>query len=225
VLVRIWREIVSANTAIQGPFTVAVLAQERRGGFFDLARDHYGGATPISPHPTERGVVDAVTRGNATVGVLPMPAADDEAPWWPLLAASGKHIPRVVARLPFAPPVKVRNRDEQALVVACIVQEPSGDDRTLLSVETGEEASGRMVQAALAAAGLPAAPAAKIQDRATPDRWFHLVECEEFVAAEDPRLAALADELDIPAGSVIAIGGYAVPLSPEELGLPKGRRA
>jgi len=224
-LVRIWREIVSANTAIQGPFSVAVLAQERRGGFFDLARDHYGSATPISSHTTERGVVDAVTRGNAAVGVLPMPAAGDEAPWWPLLAATGKRIPRVVARLPFAPPAKPRSRDEQALVVARIEPEPSGDDRTLLSVETGEHVSGRMIQTALTAVKLPAQPTAKFQDQADPDRWFHLVECENFVADDDSRLGALADKLELPAGAVIMIGGYAVPLSAEDLLGPKGKKS
>src|SRR3989304_6084616 len=42
-LVRIWREILSASLAMQGPFSVAVFATETAYGLWDLARDHFGG--------------------------------------------------------------------------------------------------------------------------------------------------------------------------------------
>ncbi|WP_042704124.1 chorismate mutase, partial [Azospirillum sp. B506] len=48
VVVRIWREMITAFTRMQGPFAVAVYAPEDRRGFWDVARDHFGGFVPMT---------------------------------------------------------------------------------------------------------------------------------------------------------------------------------
>ena len=56
-LVRIWRELMSALIRLQGPFAVGVYAPDERLTYWDLARDHYGGLTPILGHGSTGQVV------------------------------------------------------------------------------------------------------------------------------------------------------------------------
>ena len=101
VLVRIWREIISAFAGLQGPLAVAVYAAEGAPDLRTRARDHFGSLTPVTEHGSARSVVRAVTEGSATIGLLPVPESDDEDPWWRLLANDGKGTPRIIARVPF----------------------------------------------------------------------------------------------------------------------------
>jgi len=50
VLVRLWRELVSALLRLQGPFAVAVQGAGHGPGCWELARDHFGSLTPITAH-------------------------------------------------------------------------------------------------------------------------------------------------------------------------------
>src|SRR3546814_12684795 len=67
-LMRVWREIFAALTRIQGAFAVAVHAPDDQRDLWDIARDHYGSATPVSamnaPTPALRAVID----GTAKIG-------------------------------------------------------------------------------------------------------------------------------------------------------------
>ena len=126
-LLRIWRELIVATLSFEGPFGVAVLADERRPGLWDLARDQYGSHVPLTLHPSRRSVVDAVRRQEATVGVLPWPEERDEAePWWRYLLSTADDAPRVIARLPFAGPPNGRGDDLDALVICPVGQAPAG---------------------------------------------------------------------------------------------------
>src|SRR6201987_4516168 len=72
-LVRMWREMLAATVRLQSPFSVAVFAPAGRPGIWDLARDHYGSNTAMTAHSSFTAVVRAVTAGESTIGVLPMP--------------------------------------------------------------------------------------------------------------------------------------------------------
>src|ERR1700746_1285579 len=76
-LVRMWREMLAATVRMQSPFSVAVFAPSARPGFWDLARDHYGSNTPMTAHDAAYPVIWAVAKGEASVGVLPMPEANE----------------------------------------------------------------------------------------------------------------------------------------------------
>src|SRR5471032_3313301 len=71
---RIWREIITAITALQQPLAVAVYAPDDQPGAWDIARDHYGSQVPMTPFSTISQVIRAVTDRSATIGVLPMPS-------------------------------------------------------------------------------------------------------------------------------------------------------
>jgi len=53
---------------------------------WDLARDHYGSHTPMMAFHSASELLRTLGEGRAAVGVLPMPAEGESAPWWPLCA-------------------------------------------------------------------------------------------------------------------------------------------
>jgi len=219
-LVRIWREMIGALLAIQAPFAVAVQSPARGTDFVELARNHFGVVVPLQVCRTAGQVVRAVADGEASAGLVPMPAglemADEPEPWWTSLAGGSGESPRVVARLPFVspPPSTGAVEPPQALVIACRDHDETGDDRTLAVLETGPDVSRDRLRAAMIAGGLESAGLMAISRRG--DVWLHLVEIHGHVAVSDPRLARLAAQRE-PVAHVSVIGGYATPLPPESI--------
>ncbi|MBW6400271.1 chorismate mutase [Roseomonas sp. HJA6] len=194
-IVRIWREIFMASSAIQGAVSVAVHAP---AGETRLAQEHFGPIAPMRVHPTPARALAAVSAGEASVAVLPLPAEGEEAAtaWWAWL-----DVPRlqVVARLPFM----AATDGVGALVVAPVPPDPSGEDRSLVLVEAEARASrGRIAQgfeeAGFTMTSLLLARAA--------DETLALAEVEGFLGAEDPRLAAL------PWPRRTILGAYSAPV-------------
>lgn len=198
-LVRIWREIFMASTAIQGAFSVAAYVPAAQGAAARAAREQFGPATPIRVHPTPARALAAVTGGEASVAVLPLPQdgeAEEEA-WWTRL-----EVPRlqVVARLPF---IAATPADSAALVVAPVAPDPSGADRSLLAVEVEADGQRSRIAQGFAAAGFEATTLVLAR---TPAATVALVEVDGFLRAEDPRLAAL------PWPQRTILGAYAAPV-------------
>ena len=77
LIVHIWREIFSANIALQGTLSVAVCAPEGTFGYRNLARDHFGWRTPMIAFRSAAQVLEAVSDGKASVGVLPVPHGEE----------------------------------------------------------------------------------------------------------------------------------------------------
>jgi chorismate mutase-like protein len=213
VVVRMWREMIGALTRLQGPFAVAVLAPEERRGFWDVARDHYGSFTPMIPVNSPAAAVRAVSDGTATVGIVPYPAEDDGDPWWRFLVSSDPRTPRVVARLPFGGRGNARGEDRDALAIALMAPEPTGDDRSLLGIELGVDLSRGRLKDALEAVGLRPVGFCTWHARDPGGPSVHLVEIADFVDLRDARLAAFVERMgDVPV-RINTIGGYAVPLT------------
>jgi len=102
-VVRIWREIFAATTAMQGPHLIAVCEATPGGGFEQCAREHFGALTPLRVHPSPAQALRDVSRGNATAALLPMPLESDEPgkAWWTALLQNDEPRIHIVARLPF----------------------------------------------------------------------------------------------------------------------------
>jgi len=144
--------------------------------------------------------------GRATVALLPLPGAVEGEPWWRFLAPPGETTPRIIARLPFvglplAP-------DHEALVIALVDQEESGDDRSLLLLETREEISRTALKKRLDQAGF-AREAQGIWDEAS-GRRLHLIEVDGWVTATDPRLRRLGIPDDGLIEQLRVAGSFAV---------------
>ncbi|CAK0771973.1 chorismate mutase [uncultured Gammaproteobacteria bacterium] len=212
-LVRIWREMISGLTRMQGPFAVAVYAPEDRRGHWDIARDHFGGFTPMAAVNSPLAAIRAVTEGGATVGIVPFPSEDDVDPWWRLLAADdGRPLPRVVARLPFGGRGNARGDAGDALAIACVAYEPTGDDRSLIRLELSEDLSRSRLKDALAAVGLAPIGFYSWQDPASGPGLTLLIEVADYVTVGDRRLPALYKRLGETLRRIATLGGYAVPL-------------
>ena len=215
VLVSIWREIISAMTALEGPYAVAVYAENAdHDGLPALARLQYGAERPISIHQTVLGVLRAVSDGHATVGVLPLPQGEEADPWWRNLVRNGPDVPKIIARLPFAA-VDHRFEGLEALAVALAPPEASDRDRSYLVVENSAQLSRGGLRELLTRADFHVVDMQNWSARGKVP-WV-LVEVDDFLDAADPRVRRLAEEDDSPIGQVWVIGSYAVPLSAEEL--------
>lgn len=217
VLVSIWREIISAMTALEGPYAVAVYAQKMgHDGLPALARAQYGAERPISAHQTVLGVLRAVSDGHATVGVLPLPQGEEADPWWRNLVRTGPDVPKIIARLPFAA-LNHRFDGLDALAIALAPPEASDLDHSFLVAENTAQLSRGGLREALTRADFQVVDMQNWSARGKVP-WV-LVEVDGFLEANDPRVVRLAEAENSPIGQVWVIGSYAVPLSVEELAL------
>ena len=215
VLVRLWRELLSGTTAMQTKLEIAVSAPQTGAALWDLARDHFGSHTAMTPLRSAGEVVSAVIEGRASLGIVPVPGPREGDGWWRRLMGADPQKPRVIARLPFGTRGNARPEDADACVIARIEPEPSGDDVSLYIIETSEGVSRTRVIAALAEAGLEAARLAGTEPGGARDA--QLVELQGWIAPEDGRLQAGARAIGEKLLGVSSLGFYARPLSPAEL--------
>jgi chorismate mutase/prephenate dehydratase len=217
-LVRIWRELLAATTRAQGNFTIAVYAPPEAQGFWDLARDHYGSHTQLLAYRTTGQVIQAVTEGQAAVGVLPMPQEEERDPWWRHLLSTHDNAPHVIARLPFGSRGNARSDGADALAIGSGAEQPTGQDRTLLVAENALDISRGRMFSTLAGLGFACTFMASCEHAEAANT---LIEIDGFVPLSDPRLELLRAQLGSALYRLLRFGSYAVPLSTAELGLPK----
>jgi len=208
-VIRIWRELMSALLRLQGPFAVAVHVPQGSAphggrGCLDLVSFHYGAGTATLARERPGQVLADIMDGSATIGVLPLPRADEDDPWWPLLLTHAQAAPRIIARLPFAASQPGAANAPEALVLGLSVPEATDDDRSYLILESDVPISRSALQAALGAAGLHCHGLQQVARR-------YLIECNGFIVKDDPRLGALADHFGTRA-VLLAAGSYAVPI-------------
>lgn len=203
-LVRMWREMISSLTAMQGPYAVAVYAGGSEQGYWDLARDHFGSHTLVTAYSTRRDVLTQVSEGGATHGVLPFPSEHDDPPWWGRL--SSPNVPRIVLRLPFAGLGNARGEAPEALVIARVAPEPTGDDHTLMVVETSEDVSNLALTEMLGKAKLAASVIASHEK----NLHIHLVDARGFLTDGDVGVQLLSARDQVH--QVALVGAYPAPL-------------
>ena len=212
VIGRIWRELITASTALQGGMSVAVTAPETRRGYWDIARDHFGGLVPLTACASAVSVVRTVADGGATIGVVPEPEDDEAAPWWPLLFGEGKTLPRIVGRLPFFGRSNARSEARSALMIGRVPVAASGNDHSFLAIELAGPLSRGALKTALEKQEIkPRRFFAEAEG--FPGRALHLVEVDGFVPADDARLRALGAAMGEKIGRSCLLGSYAVPLN------------
>ena len=216
-LAAIWRLLITATLAFEGPFSVAVFTPHENGGYWDLARDHFGSAVPMTRHASVRSVLEAVHRQDATVGVLPMVAHDDADPWWRHIVTNQPGAPRIVGRLPFAGRGNGVGGDLEALIVCPLQWTPCGRDRSLFALDLEPGLGLNQVRKMLTDNGLAPTLVVQWREDAGTGAWLYLFEIDGWVAPDDPRLAALEERFATMFKRCIRLGGYARPLSAAEL--------
>ncbi len=207
VVARLWREIMSTFTALQGSFILAVYVPD--GGdrdLVELSREHYGTYTKIVIHRSESQVIRAVMDGEASVAILPVPSESSATPWWISLMGGQSNPLYVISRLPF---ISHQRLTAEAVTVARLPPEATGDDKSWLGLETLHDVSRSRLIADIAAAGF--ADVRLLDSRPSSAIMLTLVEVSGCVTATDPRLAALV-QTSQPVLRAVALGGYATPL-------------
>jgi len=205
LLTRWWRELFAATTSMQGSYVVAVCDTEAASPFTQAAREHFGALTPLRVHRSPSQAIAEISAGAAICAVLPMPAEGEASAWWTALLHRDEPRIHVIARLPFYVPRPEGAPRVQALVVAAVAPDASGQDRSLIGLELTGESSRARLSAALTAAGL--VPLSSILRR-DPAATTALVEVEGLVTESDPRLARLGEVARAP----VLLGAYAVPV-------------
>ncbi|MFC4271481.1 chorismate mutase [Sneathiella chungangensis] len=211
VVAAIWRELISAVGWMQRPYSVSITAPDKSVGYWDLARFHFGSATPMKLHQLPTVVLREVYENPATLGVLPWLTRERDT-WWTHLAQGGENVPRILAALPFLDNPSGEFEDLNSLVIGRAEPEPSGDDVTLMVLATREEVSRARLNENLIKAGLKGYCAdSRLPDGGEGD-WLHLIEMPEFVAKTDPRLVDLGKISGDGFIKAVILGAYAVPI-------------
>lgn len=144
LIVRIWRELIGASLASQGPFHVNVWGGKDLARAVELSRYRFGAAPPLRTlAKPEEALAAAKTRGGVAVLALSADSA-----WWARLLAEPKlkvfaALPDLAAWGPLA-----------ALAVAEVEVEPTGDDRTFWVTDAPQ--SGAAIEEALSRDGVAA---------------------------------------------------------------------
>ena len=216
LVVRVWRELISGFTLMEGALKVAVYTPEKGEDLWDHARDHYGSFTPLVEMPSAIAAIKAVQANKATVAVVPPPKANDKDAWWPLLAADKKNVLTVFACLPFES-VKpgrgnARNTLPMGLIVGKLYPELTGDDHSYLAMQCVHVPEAEM-RRLLGKAGYKVRQMlAQSLGRGGSAPTAYLVETEGYVGRSDTRLARLRAMLGSRLQYLAPLGGYAVPL-------------
>lgn len=203
-IARMWRELITASSGMQGPFEVAIYGSNNPAGYLDIARWHFGVVAPSTLHNSAAQVLQRVGEGKGVVGILPLPGGGDPGgDWWPALASQSL---RIVARLPFLRMEGSNSGD--AVAVATIDREETGDDSSFLLAFCRNEMSRAAVRRLLADSGIDCRPL----DTHKQDKRLMLFDTKGYLTDDDIRLArAVASEEKLLERIVVA-GGYAQPL-------------
>ncbi len=216
-LVRLWREVFALSIRAQGPFTVAVCAPTGERAIWDLARAHFGHATPCRRVDRAAQALRDVAEDGVQAAVLPPP--NDDVLWWTGLIESQPRL-HVVARLPFVAATGDSDGAE-ALVVTARAPDASGDDLSLLAIAARAELSRGRLRDLLAEAGFDAHWRGATRPPGSLEAW-HLIEVAGFLEVDDPRLVELPRDHPRELERCVRIGAWARPLAtpPAEVGPP-----
>lgn len=209
----IWREIISAFTTLQAPFSVAIHAAETSPNLIDqqqtwsLARDYFGAMTPLILHQTQSQVLRSLTEHQAAFAVLPQIAEDDPDPWWRQLATHDPAAPRIVAKLPV---VSGAATGPEAYILSCQHPAIATLERSYIAFELPTDTSRARLRAGFAAAGLNCLA---LNFCGREGLAMALAVFAGAVALDDPRLAQLSAGLAEPLARLYHLGGHPEPLA------------
>jgi len=216
---RLWRELVNTATRMQGFLEVSVCAPDKSVGYWDIARNHFGATTAMTLHRSPSVVLSRVIEKRGMVGLLPMPMEGDENPWWVGLAGAGGRIaPKIIWRLPFYSLGNGQFEDLRAFAVAALELEETGDDITVILVESDHSGSRGRTLDILNAHKVNARIMGVQEHEPTALRRL-MIELDGFRRKDDALFAELAEKLGDGFRRLEILGAYPRPLSKSEGGV------
>jgi chorismate mutase / prephenate dehydratase len=219
VTARLWREIVNTATRMQSFLEISVCAPDKSVGYWDIARNHFGAATAMSLHRSPSVVLGRVIDKRGMVGLMPMPMEGEENPWWVSLAGAGGRVsPKIIWRLPFYSPGNGQFEDLRAFAIAALELEETGDDITVIMVESDHAGSrGRTLD--ILNTHKVHARIMGAEENQNADIRRLMIELDGFRQKEDPLFIELAEKLGSGFRRLEILGAYPRPLSKSEGGV------
>ena len=220
VLVRLWREILSSSTALQGDFGVSAFGKGSNQSCRILAEDHFSRQAVSSGGTTVKTVLRAVSTGKTAVGVLPFPGSDDKAgeDWWTLILPRhsqerGENL-QVIGRLPFCTTQAALDQRQGAIMVAATPVEPTGDDHSFLVLEAPEKLSRSALQSMMNNSDLHRPLI--LGESCHAGRFLYLCEVAGFFSPDDERLNSFVARNRDRVIQIVSIGAFARPILCDE---------
>jgi len=209
-LVRVWCEILATTSVQKG--AMHVYAGDGAALYRDVARTYFGSLMPMTSHASATAVLHACSDTPSAMGVVPLVDSGEEgANWWTHLAPAGHPGPRIAAILPFISRDGGEEPFPQAFAIGSVEQEATGNDTTLLLLESDGDLSRTRLQSFLQQAGFDAHLLAAAGGGGQGASQLLLAN-RGFVGAEDPRLAAFVAKAGDANVRLAPVGGYANPL-------------
>ena len=233
-LMRLWRELLPIMAGLQGDVSLAVLDMNDAAGaaFSTLARLHFGFLTPFLYCDTLHQVIGAVERKETSLGLLPYPDSKEGVEgWWVKLSPVQLSGLAIIVRLPFSAPISPatvldnglqdRSKGRRAFVLGPVTPEATGNDLTLIRLETSGSFTLEALEHGLLRSGHSAEIVAAYDKKDGGGQAF-LLEFQGFYSQD---LEALKESLNATlAGDFILhfLGAYAAPLPGVDAPHPHG---
>jgi chorismate mutase/prephenate dehydratase len=130
-VVRIWREVLSANLNQQTTINAAVFSPNM--SFYALASEYCGTASKLIQHNSPEDVLKAVSDGTAKIGILPGFKHNVDWRWWSKLInySDGEKL-NIISYIPM---FRDEIEENEAVIIAAQEPEESGNDTTVFVVE------------------------------------------------------------------------------------------
>lgn len=199
----LWRIIIAASLSLESSLSVSAYYSDTKQDVYWLAREYFGNFTPTFKQSTTRRVLADVMDEKAEVGALPMPDQSPEGSWWLKLPEDIK----IFACVPF---IMAGEAHPPVLLIARVDPEPTGEDVSLISIETQADVSQSRLKAIfdkhksevtwLSAESFPSG------------HRVHLVEMKGFFTLSDEVLVSMSRDVGNALLSLRHLGSYAVPI-------------
>jgi len=216
LVVRLWREMISAFTLLEGGLKVGVYAPAKGDGLWDVARDHYGSFTPLVEYQTVAATIKALQDGKVAVAVVPPPEQGEKDSWWLSLMAEKANAITVFQSMPSeilkAGRSNARNGLPMGLIVGKHYPELTGDDRSYVALQCTHVPEAEM-RRLLGKAGYKVRQMLTHSGgRGASAPTVFLAEVEGYVGRADTRLGRIKAMMGSRMQKLLPLGGYPVPL-------------
>ncbi len=208
-LVQIWRELLAGQVLVQSRCRIAMFEPQKGPTNQNIVRDHFGGSARISELTSSDQVVKAISQDEAEIGVVPVPSLTGGDHWWVDVANESKRQIHVVAKLPFLRQQDGSAGTGEALLIAKILPEPSGDDITLLALTLSENSKTDRLLNLMNSKSIEARLLAMSSTTEYDSKGLYLVEIDTFIAGIDQIRSDLIDSKDSLIEKIVVVGAYA----------------
>jgi len=208
-LVRLWRELLSGQVMVQSNFNIALFDPSTDATYRSITRDQFSASGRVHLLSSSTQVIQAVSSGNSTLGVLPLPSDKHPDPWWATLPNEGHFPLRIIARLPFLKEQEGAVAQSEALVVASVTPEPSGEDVSLVVIGLNERVDDKELKKLLRAQGLVATTLSKSTNHDHLEHSLYFLAIEGFVRQDAPPITNLLRSDAEAVKQVTVVGSYA----------------